>query len=153
MQVLRVEEQIALARNRQLPPSQRQDESAISAGFKKQRTDVMTDYNMTSFDQQQALDEAEFNAVKHNQAEITKFKLEQEKERWLYQIRLAEAGSLDWTKTQIDAAKATVNGIDRELSERNNFINSIGEKGLGGSLLEKLGFDDFGEYPLGQGFL
>ena len=142
LQVLRVEEQIALARNRQLPPSQRQDESAISAGFKKQRTDVTTDYNMTSFDQQQALDEAEFNAVKHNQAEITKFKLEQEKERWLYQIRLAEAGSLDWTKTQIDAAKATVNGIDRELSELNNFINSIGEKGLGGSLLEKLGFDD-----------
>lgn len=142
LQVLRVEEQIALARNRQLPPSQRQDESAISAGFKKQRTDVMTDYNMTSFDQQQALDEAEFNAVKHNQTEITKFKLEQEKERWLYQIRLAEAGSLDWTKTQIDAAKATVNGIDRELSELNNFINSIGEKGLGGSLLEKLGFDD-----------
>ena len=142
LQVLRVEEQIALARNRQLPPSQRQDESAISAGFKKQRTDVMTDYNMTNFDQQQALDEAEFNAVKHNQAEITKFKLEQEKERWLYQIRLAEAGSLDWTKTQIDAAKATVNGIDRELSELNNFINSIGEKGLGGSLLEKLGFDD-----------
>ena len=142
LQVLRVEEQIALARNRQLPPSQRQDESAISAGFKKQRTDVMVDYNMTSFDQQQALDEAEFNAVKHNQAEITKFKLEQEKERWLYQIRLAEAGSLDWTKTQIDAAKATVNGIDRELSELNNFINNIGEKGLGGSLLEKLGFDD-----------
>lgn len=142
LQVLRVEEQIALARNRQLPPSQRQDESAISAGFKKQRTDVTTDYNMTSFDQQQALDEAEFNAVKHNQAEITKFKLEQEKERWQYQIRLAEAGSLDWTKTQIDAAKATVNGIDRELSELNNFINSIGEKGLGGSLLEKLGFDD-----------
>lgn len=142
LQVLRVEEQIALARNRQLPPSQRQDESAVSAGFKKQRTDITTDYNMTSFDQQQALDEAEFNAVKHNQTEITKFKLEQEKERWLYQIRLAEAGSLDWTKTQIDAAKATVNGIDRELSELNNFINSIGEKGLGGSLLEKLGFDD-----------
>lgn len=142
LQVLRVEEQIALARNRQLPPSQRQDESAISAGFKKQRTDVTTDYNMTSFDQQQSLEEAEFNAVKHNQTEITKFKLEQEKERWLYQIRLAEAGSLDWTKTQIDAAKATVNGIDRELSDLNNFINSIGEKGLGGSLLEKLGFDD-----------
>ena len=141
LQVLRVEEQIALARNRQLPPSQRQDESAISAGFKKQRTDVTTDYNMTSFDQQQALDEAEFNAVKHNQAEITKFKLEQEKERWQYQIRLAEAGSLDWTKTQIDAAKATVNGINEQLKENQSFIARIGERGFKGALFESFGWN------------
>ena len=139
---LDVERQIALLKNAQLPEAKRQPTSAINTSFDKQKAIAVGSFSMSSFDQQQALDEAEFNAVKHNQAEITKFKLEQEKERWLYQIRLAEAGSLDWTKTQIDAAKATVNGIDRELSELNNFINSIGEKGLGGSLLEKLGFDD-----------
>lgn len=142
LQILRVEEQIVLARNRQLPPSQQQDESAISAGFKKQRSQVSTDYNMTGFTQSQELAEAEFNAVKHNETEITRFKLQQEKERWEYQIQLAKAGSLDWTQLQIDAAEATVKGIDRELSELDDFIANIGKKGLGGTLLEKLGFDN-----------
>lgn len=142
LQILQVEEQIALARNRQLPPSQQQDESAISAGFKKQRSQVTTDYNMTGFTQSQELAEAEFNAVKHNETEITRFKLQQEKERWEYQIQLAKAGSLDWTQLQIDAAEATVKGIDRELSELDDFIANIGKKGIGGTLLEKLGFDN-----------
>ena len=142
LQILRVEEQIALARNRQLPPSQQQDESAISAGFKKQRSQVTTDYNMTGFTQSQELAEVEFNAVKHNETEITRFKLQQEKERWEYQIQLAKAGSLDWTQLQIDAAEATVKGIDRELSELDDFITNIGKKGLGGTLLEKLCFDN-----------
>lgn len=34
---------------------------------------------MTSFDEQQALDEAVFNEVKRSETEITRFKLEQEK--------------------------------------------------------------------------
>lgn len=68
--------------------------------------------------------------------------MNQEKARWQEQIRLAEAGGLDWSQAQIDAAKATVKGIDRELSELDDFIKNIGKKGLGGTLLEKLGFDD-----------
>ena len=141
-QILAVEEQIALARNKQLPPSQQQDESAISAGFKKQRADIVVDYNITAFDQQQALAKAQFDAVKHNEKEITKFKLGQEKERWDYQIALAEAGSLDWSQAQIDAAKATVTGINNELKEVNSFIARIADRGLGESLLESLGFNE-----------
>ena len=97
---------------------------------------------MKSFEEQQALDEAVFNEVKHNETEITRFKLEQEKARWQEQIKLAEAGGLDWSQAQIDAAKSTVKGIDRELSELDDFIINIGKKGLGGTLLEKLGFDN-----------
>lgn len=142
LQILQVEEQIALARNKQLPPSQQQDEGDIKKGFQKQRQGLVTEYNMTDFDQQQALQEAQFNSVKHTETEITRFKLQQEKARWEEQIRLAEAGSLDWSQAQIDAAKYAVKGIDRELSELDDFMRSIGEKGLGGSLLERLGFDD-----------
>lgn len=142
LQILQVEEQIALARNKQLPPSQQQNEGDIKAGFKKQRTKTFVDYNFTGFEQQQALDEAIFNEIKRSETEITRFKLEQEKARWEKQIALAEAGGLDWSQAQIDAAKSTVKGIDRELSELNDFIANLGKKGLGGSLLEKLGFDD-----------
>lgn len=139
---LDVERQIALLKNAQLPEAKRQPTSAINASFDKQKAITVGSFNMSSFDEQQALDEAVFNEVKRSETEITRFKLEQEKARWKEQIRLAEAGGLDWSQAQIDAAKATVKGIDRELSELDDFIKNIGKKGLGGTLLEKLGFDD-----------
>lgn len=139
---LDVERQIALLKNAQLPEAKRQPTSTINASFDKQKAIAVGSFNMSSFDEQQALDEAIFNEVKRSETEITRFKLEQEKARWQEQIRLAEAGGLDWSQAQIDAAKATVKGIDRELSELDDFIKNIGKKGLGGTLLEKLGFDD-----------
>lgn len=139
---LDVERQIALLKNAQLPEAKRQPTSAINASFDKQKAIAVGSFSMSSFDEQQALDEAIFNEVKRSETEITRFKLEQEKARWQEQIRLAEAGGLDWSQAQIDAAKATVKGIDRELSELDDFIKNIGKKGLGGTLLEKLGFDD-----------
>ena len=139
---LDVERQIALLKNAQLPEAKRQPTSAINASFDKQKAITVGSFNMSSFDEQQALDEAVFNEVKRSETEITRFKLEQEKARWQEQIRLAEVGGLDWSQAQIDAAKATVKGIDRKLSELDDFIKNIGKKGLGGTLLEKLGFDD-----------
>ena len=139
---LDVERQIALLKNAQLPEAKRQPTSAINASFDKQKAITVGSFNMSSFDEQQALDGAVFNEVKRSETEITRFKLEQEKARWQEQIRLAEAGGLDWSQAQIDAAKATVKGIDRELSELDDFIKNIGKKGLDGTLLEKLGFDD-----------
>ena len=139
---LDIERQIALLKNAQLPEAKRQPTSAINASFDKQKAITVGSFNMSSFDEQQALDEAVFNEVKRSETEITRFKLEQEKARWQEQIRLAEAGGLDWSQAQIDAAKATVKGIDRELSELDDFIKNIGKKGLDSTLLEKLGFDD-----------
>lgn len=139
---LDVERQIALLKNAQLPEAKRQPTSAINASFDKQKAITVGNFNMSSFDEQQALDEAVFNEVKRSETEITRFKLEQEKARWQEQIRLAEAGGLDWSQAQIDAAKAAVKGIDRELSELDDFIKNIDKKGLGGTLLERLGFDD-----------
>lgn len=142
LQAAQTAQKIALLENSKKPISQQQKPEDITAGFTKQQTTTTAEFDMTAFDQQQALDEAIFNEVKHNETEITRFKLEQEKARWQKQIELAKAGGLDWSQTQIDAAEATVRGIDRELSELNSFIVNIGKKGLGGTLLEKLGFDD-----------
>lgn len=139
---LDVERQIALLKNAQLPEAKRQPTSAINASFDKQKAIAVGSFSMSSFDEQQALDEAVFNEVKRSETEITRFKLQQEKERWEKQIALAESGGLDWSQAQIDAAKATVKGIDRQLSDLDDFIKNIGKKGLGSTLLEKLGFDD-----------
>lgn len=137
-----VRRQLALAQNAAKPAEQQVSTSVINAQFDKSAAQTKGSFQMTSFDEQQALDEAVFNEVKRSETEITRFKLEQEKARWQEQIRLAEAGGLDWSQAQIDAAKSTVKGIDRELSELDDFIKNIGKKGLGGTLLEKLGFDD-----------
>lgn len=142
LQAAQTAQKIALLENSKKPISQQQKPEDITAGFTKQQTTTTAEFDITAFDQQQALDEAIFNEVKHNETEITRFKLEQEKARWQKQIELAKAGGLDWSQAQIDAAEATVRGIDRELSELNSFIANIGKKGLGGTLLEKLGFDD-----------
>lgn len=137
-----VRRQLALAENAAKPAAEQVSSSVINAKFDKSAAQTKGSFKMTSFEEQQALDEAIFNEVKHNETEITRFKLEQEKARWQEQIRLAEAGGLDWSQAQIDAAKSTVKGLDRELSELNNSVANIGKKGLGGTLLEKLGFDD-----------
>lgn len=137
-----VRRQLALSENAAKPAAEQVSSSTINAKFDKSATQIKGSFQMTGFDEQQALDEAIFNEVKHNETEITRFKLEQEKARWQKQIRLAEAGGLDWSQAQIDTAKATVKGIDRELSELDDFVANIGKKGLGGTLLEKLGFDD-----------
>lgn len=137
-----IRRQLALAQNAAKPAEKQISTSVINAQFDRFGAQIQGSIQMTSFDEQQALDEAIFNEIKHNETQITRFKLEQEKARWQEQIRLAEAGMLNWSQAQIDAAKATVKGIDRELSELDNFISNIGKKGLGGTLLEKLGFDD-----------
>lgn len=137
-----IRRQLALAENAAKPASQQISTSTINAKFDESSTQIQGSFQLNRFEEQQALDEATFNQVKRNETEITRFKLEQEKARWQEQIRLAESGGLDWSQAQIDAAKATVVGIDRELSELNSFINSIGKKGVGVTLLESLGFDN-----------
>ena len=137
-----VRRQLALTENAAKPAAEQVSSSVIDAKFDKSATQTKGTFEMTGFEEQQALDEAIFNEVKRNETEITRFKLEQEKARWQEQIRLAEAGGLDWSQAQIDTAKSTVKGIDRELSDLNDFVANVGKKGLGGTLLEKLGFDD-----------
>lgn len=137
-----VRRQLALSENAAKPAAKQVSSSTINAKFDKSATQTKGSFEMAGFDEQQALDKAIFNEVKRSEAEITRFKLEQEKARWEKQIALAESGGLDWSQAQIYTAKSTVEGIDRELSKLNDFVSNIGKKGLGGSLLEKLGFGD-----------
>ena len=142
LQILRVEEQIALARNKQLPPSQQQDESTIKAGFKKRRTDTIEDYNSSNFELQQQIQKQQFDSAKHNQQQINRFTLQQEKERWDRLIALAEAGVLGWKKPQIDAAKEIVDNLEQQISDNESFIARVGERGFKGALFESFGWNE-----------
>ena len=134
------ERKLALAKNLGLPPEKQVSTSTINAVYGKSGKLLVGQQSMAQYDQNQRLYDAIFNSTKHNEDEITRYKLEQERARWEYQIQLAEAGGLDWSDVQIETARETVKGIDREISELTDFWEQVQRKGLGGTLLEKLGF-------------
>lgn len=140
--ILRKQREIALLENQKLPPSQRQNEADINRSFDKQDKLLAGEYAMKYFDEYQALQEAQFNAVKQNERDITYFKLTQEKDRWQQQIALAKAGGLDWSTAQIEAAEAAVRGIDRELKDWANVAKRMATEGFDVTLFQMMGLDD-----------
>lgn len=137
-----VARQLALAQNRLKPAEERQSESEINAQFNKRGKQIKGQTQMSNFDQAQKAAEAEFNIIKRNENEITIFKLKAEQDRWKEMLKLAKEGALDWSDAQIKEAEATIKKLQREIDEAGNFMNLVSEKGLGGALLTKLGFDD-----------
>lgn len=134
--------QMAIAENRAKPAAEQQSESQINETYAVKAQTITGSFMLTGFDEAQAEARAIFNIVKHNQAEVTKFTLQQEKDRWEKQLELAKVGALNWSDAQIGEAKATIKKLEREIEEVDDWINLIGEQGVGGALLTKLGFDD-----------
>lgn len=150
---------LALAQNAALPASQQQSTISINASFDKAGQEIKGNFGLDRLDQQQKLNKAIFNEIERSQREISNFTLLQERERWNEQIRLAESGMLNWSRLQIEAAKATVDNINRELEKvgigtdikstspdikggLQGFITDIADNGLGGTLLDRLGFNE-----------
>ena len=134
--------QLALAQNKLKPAEERQSESEINAQFNKRGAQIKGQTQMTNFDEAQAAAEAEFNIVKHNENQITIFKLKAEQDRWKQMVKLAKEGAIDWSDAQLKEAEATIKKLQRQIDEAGNFMNLIKDKGFGGALLTKLGFDD-----------
>lgn len=133
--------QLALAQNKLKPAEERQSESEINAQFDKRGAQIKGQTQMTNFDEAQAAAEAEFNIVKHNENQITIFKLKAEQDRWKQMVKLAKEGAIDWSDAQLKEAEATIKKLQRQIDEAGNFMNLIKDKGFGGALLTKLGFD------------
>lgn len=133
---------IALAQNKLKPAESREDEAEINAVYNKRGQLIVGENALANFDEAQAAAKAEFDIVKHNENQITIFKLKAERDRWKKLIYLAKAGALDWSDTQLREAEATVAGLERQIKEAGSLMNLIGEKGLGGGLLTKLGFNE-----------
>lgn len=144
LKYMAISQSITLLENSLLPTSQQLDPNLINAGYRRDRKLTLGDQALFQFEEQQNLEEAKFNEVEHTEREIQRFQLEQEKATWIMRIWLARAGMLDWSDTQIEIARATVRGIDRELKKINSVRDAIEEYGLGGTLLYYLGFDDEG---------
>lgn len=137
-----VARQLALAQNKLKPAEERQSESEINAQFNKRGAQIKGKTKMTNFDEAQAAAEAEFNIIKRNENQITIFKLKAEQDRWKRMIKLAKEGSIDWSDAQLKEAEDIIKKLQRQIDEAGDFMNLIKDKGFGGALLTKLGFDD-----------
>lgn len=122
----------AILANRSLPSWQRQSEASINASFGSQSAQEASAYATDQFRMQQELEASVFNEIKRSEFAKTKFKLEQEKQRQLQILGLVKKGAIDMSETEIAIIESTVRAIDRELKDVDK----------GGTLLEKLGFDD-----------
>ena len=143
---LEAERQIALAENRLKPASEQVSESSINAAFDTKVARTKGSRALGRFEQKQSLEKARFDNVEHTTIQINRFELEQEKALWEEKVRLAEAGMLDWSETQIEEAKQMIANFEKELKKLpkgiNEIIAEIGEYGVGGTILKHLGFDD-----------
>ena len=118
----------------------------INAAFDTKVARTEGRYTLEDFEQKQSLEKARFDNTEHTTVQITRFELEQEKALWEENVKLAKAGMLDWSKTQIEEAEQMIANFDKELKKLPTGINEvlaeIGEYGIGGTILKRLGFDD-----------
>lgn len=118
----------------------------INAAFDTKVARTEGRYTLEDFEQKQSLEKARFDNTEHTTVQITRFELEQEKALWEEKVKLAKAGMLDWSKTQIEEAEQLIDNLDKELKKLPTGINEvlaeIGEYGIGGTILKHLGFDD-----------
>lgn len=118
----------------------------INAAFDTKVARTKGSYTLEDFEQKQSLEKARFDNTEHTTVQITRFELEQEKALWEEKVKLAKAGMLDWSKTQIEEAEQMITNLDKELKKLPTGINEvlaeIGEYGIGGTILKHLGFDD-----------
>lgn len=118
----------------------------INAAFDTKVARTEGRYTLEDFEQKQSLEKARFDNAEHTTVQITRFELEQEKALWEEKVKLAKAGMLDWSKTQIEEAEQMIDNLDKELKKLPTGINEvlaeIGEYGIGGTILKHLGFDD-----------
>lgn len=112
---------------------------AIIAKHTANRKKIYADYFTDVLSQQQAADKAEFDAVKHSEYEVTKFTLEQEKERLQLMKQLYDEGILDLNADQLRELLANIARVSREQKEA---ISDLLQDTVGGTLLAAMGFDE-----------
>lgn len=147
---LQVEKQIALAENKLKPKSEQQSEADITGSFSVRAAQTTGEAQLTRFEESQDLKRAQFEGEAITRpkttVQVTRFELEQERDMWDKKVKLAEAGMLKWSNTQIETAKQTVKNLEDELAKLPTGINealaAIGEYGPGGALLHLMGLDE-----------
>lgn len=142
LKLLEIEKKIALVKNKQLPKSEQQNEADIIAGYNKDIDLTMGEYNLYDFDKQQEVEATKYEITKRSENRLTSFRLKQEQDRWKKLLSLSKSGMIEMSDAEIEIAENTIARLDREISEADDVISRIGERGAFGGILEAMGLDD-----------
>lgn len=145
--------ELELEQNKLLADNLKQQEADIKASYKRREKLLEGQYMLEAFQEGQAASRAQY--IADNKAGNKGMKSKQLNDYYLgiydqeqaialleEQIWQAEQGFLDWSPEQIAEAKANLVTLNRELDETKDIWNLIGEEGVGGGILTKLGFKD-----------
>lgn len=108
------------------------------------------DLELKTFDEQAALEKAQFEETKRTEAEKTKFQLEAEKSRLLKVIELNKQYGGLLSDLQIEAAKSQITRIERELGEVQEGKDLFSLLGLNVTDKQKQAFKDAFEFAKDQ---
>lgn len=112
------ERKAALLANARKPKDQQQDVGVINAAYDVKITGNNDEYaqrQMVLFDNQQKLAASEFDLLKKSEAEKTKFKLQQEKERWKKVLEINASLANKMSDAEVNTIKNTIAKIDQEI--------------------------------------
>lgn len=142
LKLLEIEKKIAVVKNKQLPKSEQQNEADIIAGYNKDIDLTMGEYSLYDFDKQQEVEATKYEIIKRSENRLTSFRLKQEQDRWKKLLSLSKSGMIEMSDAEIEIAENTIQRLDREISEADDVIGRIGERGAFGGILEAMGLDD-----------
>ena len=118
-QLVENERKAALLANARKPKDQQQDVGVINAAYDEKITGNNDEYaqrQMVLFDNQQKLAASEFDLLKKSEAEKTKFKLQQEKERWKKVLEINASLANKMSDAEVNTIKNIIEKIDQEIA-------------------------------------
>lgn len=144
---------LELAQNALLADNLKKQEDDIKASYARREKLLQGEYMLKAFQEGQSATRARYMAddkagnkgIKSKQLNdyyLGIFDLEQEIALLEEQIWMAGQGFLEWSPEQIAEAEANVKKLNKDLDKTKDIWNLIGEKGIGGGILTKLGYDD-----------
>ena len=144
---------LELKQNELLADNLKKQEDDIKASYTRREKLLQGKYMLSAFQEGQSATRARYIAddkagntgMKSKQLNdyyLGIFDLEQEIALLEEQIWMAGQGFLEWSPEQIAEAEANVEKLNKDLDETKDIWNLIGEKGIGGGILTKLGYKD-----------
>ena len=130
IQLLQNQRQQELLANRQLTENMRQDESAINAKYNRAILEQDQHFNLqkqaAELDMEHALQESRLYAQDATEEEITRFRLQAERDRLQQLLDMVEKGTKQMSDKEIETVKNTIKGIDNELKKAQNTYKQFG---------------------------
>ena len=142
---IEAQKKIALASNILSDPTQQKDPAKIAAEYNKALSLYEGNFLLKKFELEVKAEQKEASLRKKSRRQREVEELDFERKLMLKKLELYNAGQLQLSQPEVDALNAGVAGNVKkrnELTGLKGFIKGVGDNGIGGGILEQMGFDE-----------